>query len=61
MYFQLNVSIKENIKLIAGFFFPSQMLLCTGSFFGTSQESEKEWETYMSGSSSGGAFYSIHY
>jgi len=34
-----------------------EMLLCTGSFFGTSQESEKEWETYMSGSSSGGAFY----
>ena len=37
------------------------MLLCTGSFFGTSEESEKEWETYMSGSSSGGALYSFHY
>ncbi|KAJ7322780.1 hypothetical protein OS493_032965 [Desmophyllum pertusum] len=29
-----------------------EILLCVGSFFGTSKESEKEWEAYMTGSSS---------
>lgn len=27
-----------------------EMLLCVGSFFGTSVESEKEWEAYKTGS-----------
>ena len=38
-------------------FFMIQMLLCVGSFFGTSKESEKEWEAYKTGSSTGGMFY----
>ena len=37
-------------------FFMVQMLLCVGSFFGTSEESEKEWEAYKTGSSAGGMF-----
>lgn len=30
-----------------------QMLLCVGSFFGTSQESEEEWRAYKSGTNTG--------
>ena len=32
------------------------MLLCVGSFFGSSEESKKEWEGYLAGNNSGGIF-----
>ena len=39
--------------------FITQMLLCVGSFFGTNEESKKEWETYSSGSVAG-AIYTVY-
>ena len=33
------------------------MLLCVGSFFGSSEESKKEWEDYLAGNNSGGIFF----